>query len=176
MVPTDQTRKLLGEPGIVDALVRRASVSGELIRYGVTAIVALAADLIGFQVAVHGLGWDVRIGAGVGFAIGLVVNYVLSTRWVFRQRAVTNRSWEFVIFAAIGVFGLGMTLLIVETLHVRFGVWELIAKGVAVVIVFGWNFLARKICLFAAPPRIVAIPPDSAAWPTVRPASESSLI
>ena len=75
------------------------------------------------------------IAAAIAFVFGLVVNYVLSVCFVFSDgERTTSRTAEFIIYAVIGVIGLGLTELIM---------W-LLSKIVAAAIVLVWNFVARK--------------------------------
>ena len=107
------------------------------------------------------------IAAVFGFIAGLAVNYIISTFWVFAKAKVKNRIIDFIGFAVIGIIGLGLTQLIIEPFAVEgmFGPgilvsWKLfgpllptdkyyiIGKVLAVVIVYMWNFFARKFILY----------------------------
>lgn len=87
--------------------------------------------------------------AAIAFVLGLVVNYVLSTLWVFDSSRMENHWAEFAVFAIIGVVGLGLNELIMyvgsEVLHLHYMLSKLISTG----IVFFWNFFARKFILFS---------------------------
>ena len=100
-----------------------------------------------------------------GFCVGLIVNWVLSVRFVFRetQEKISVRSKKpFLGFALIGVFGLlitefgvvllvwafpSFTLLGQATL---FGTaWEKwLAKAIMTCLVLVWNYLGRKMLIF----------------------------
>lgn len=88
------------------------------------------------------------ISAPIGFAVGTVVNYVLSRKWVFERRTLKNTPAEMTVFTLIGVVGLGMNELILWFFQEKLGIYYLFAKGVSGVVVFGWNFGARKLTLF----------------------------
>ena len=107
-------------------------------------------------------------GAAVcGFIVGLAVNYIISTFWVFAKAKVKNRALDFIVFAVIGIIGLGLTQLIIEPFSVEgiFGTgffvkngifgplipkdkYYIVGKVIAVVIVYMWNFFARKLILY----------------------------
>lgn len=86
---------------------------------------------------------------------GLIVNYVLSLIWIFPHRNIKNKSIEFIIFALIGVVGIGIeqlllllfNLLIKRITGVRFYV-IIIPKLFSIGLVFLWNFFVRKFILF----------------------------
>ncbi len=107
------------------------------------------------------------IAAVFGFIVGLAVNYVISTYWVFAKAKVKNRAADFIAFGVIGIIGLGLTQLIIEPFSVKgmFGEGILVAhtvfgsllpadkyyiigKVIAVVLVYMWNFFARKFFLY----------------------------
>ena len=48
-----------------------------------------------------------------GFIVGVTVNYVVSTFWVFAKAKVKSRTADFIGFAVIGIIGLGLTQLII---------------------------------------------------------------
>lgn len=102
----------------------------------------------------------------VGFIVGLTVNYIISNVWVFSKAKVKNRVLDFVVFAVIGVIGLGLTQLIIAPFAMDgiFGKgflvsggyipfiptdkYYIIGKCIAVVLVYMWNFFARKFLLY----------------------------
>ena len=86
--------------------------------------------------------------AALSFILGLITNYILSIVWVFNRRKFAKKWLEFVIFAIIGVVGLILNELIIwyftEYVHFHY----LLSKVVSTIVVFSWNFLARKFILF----------------------------
>ena len=86
--------------------------------------------------------------AALAFILGLTTNYILSIVWVFNRRKFTKKWLEFVIFAIIGIVGLILNELIIwyftEYVHFHY----LLSKVVSTIVVFSWNFLARKFILF----------------------------
>lgn len=107
------------------------------------------------------------LAAVFGFIAGLAVNYIISTFWVFAKAKVKNRIIDFIGFAVIGIIGLGLTQLIIEPFAVEgifgrglfvsiklFGglmptdKYYIVGKVLAVVIVYMWNFFARKFILY----------------------------
>src|SRR5574344_1467482 len=46
----------------------------------------------------------------LSFVAGFIVNYFLSTFWIFKRSKIKNRFVEFLSFAAIGVVGLLITI------------------------------------------------------------------
>ena len=79
----------------------------------------------------------------LSFLIGLIVNYVLSKKFIFRIDA-GDKKVEFLIYGLIGgtglVFDTGLMYLFTDII----GFHYLISKVLSTAIVFIWNFLARK--------------------------------
>lgn len=94
--------------------------------------------------------WQVALATAIAFAVGLIVNYILSKWLVFtKEKAKTGRVAEFVSYGVIGVIGLGITeALMYIGLEWLFIPHELIVKVIAAAIVLVWNFAARKIFLY----------------------------
>jgi putative flippase GtrA len=120
----------------------------EFIRYFAASLAALAVDvgLLWFLTSVATLPY--LLSGAIAFTIGLSVVYVLSVFWVFEARTVRNPVAEFAIFALIGLIGLGFNEAILYLFTAVFGVYYLISKIASVVVVFSWNFAARKWLLF----------------------------
>ena len=89
----------------------------------------------------------------ISFVAGLIVNYLISTFWVFSNSKVENRLVEFLIFAAIGVVGLlltmGITWLFKLWLADTTSLYQILAKIVSTAVAFFWNFFARKVILYS---------------------------
>ncbi|MDR0982163.1 MAG: GtrA family protein [Culturomica sp.] len=88
------------------------------------------------------------LSASISFTVGLVVNYLLSTTWVFSKKVVKNKAIEFLLFALIGLAGLGFNNLFIWLFTDYFGIYYLISKIFTTIIVYLWNFFARKYILF----------------------------
>ena len=117
-------------------------------RYFLASGVALAVDA-GTYVALIRLA-DVHylMSAPVGFALGVITIYLLSTRWVFEVRRLTDARWEFVVFVCIGVLGLLLNELVIYIGVERFALSYELAKLASAAVVFGFNFSVRKLLLF----------------------------
>ena len=109
-------------------------------------------------------GINANISNLIAFTIGLIVNYIISTLWVFDKGKVNNKWIEFLIFAIIGVVGLGINQFFIWlfdnpfremaifdglfggfiTVDKYYIIGQVIATGVS----FIWNFVARKFILY----------------------------
>ncbi len=96
------------------------------------------------------LGW---VANSLSFVAGLIVNYLISTFWIFKNSNVKNKFVEFISFAAIGAVGLLLTIGITKGFEVWLGDktdwYQMIAKVISTGVAFFWNFFARKILLYS---------------------------
>lgn len=123
--------------------------ASEVARYFVASAVAFAVDA-GTYIALIRLGHVHYLGAAPsGFVLGVVTIYVLSTRWVFRQRRLADARAEFAIFVLIGIAGLLLNELVIYVCVDRLALSYELAKVVSAAIVFSANFIARKLLLFS---------------------------
>ena len=115
-----------------------------------------SADLLVLFILTHYFDVYYIFSAMASFTVGITITYIISVKWVFGRRSAYRRRKEFAIFALIGVIGLFITLasmwLLTDMLHIYY----LVSKIMATVLVYFWNFLARKKLLFDVRPGDVA--------------------
>lgn len=90
------------------------------------------------------LGLHYLLSATVGFILGLFVVYILSGRYVFGRSKLSSKRQEFLLFGLIGLIGLGILNILMWGMTSGLGVSYLLSKVLATVIVYAWNFLARR--------------------------------
>jgi len=84
------------------------------------------------------------VAAAGGFMAGLAINYILSVRYVFTNPKIKSHAMNFGLFALIGLIGLGLLSLCMWALTDGLGINYIISKVLATVIVYMWNFFARR--------------------------------
>lgn len=143
----------------------------EIFRFLLTGGVATLADYFVFWIFdawIFPQSWGtvaLVLSTALGFCVGLLVNWVLSVRFVFRQTQAeisVGSKKPFLGFALIGLIGLliteiGVVLLVWAFPSVTlFGqtalmgtAWEKwLAKAIMTCLVLVWNYLGRKIFIF----------------------------
>ena len=93
-------------------------------------------------------GFHYLLSASLYFIAGLFVNYFISIYWVFTTSKNKNRKLEFFYFGLIGVIGLGLNDFFIWIFTDKVQFHYLASKIIAAVIVYLWNFFARKYLLF----------------------------
>ena len=120
----------------------------QLLRYLFVGGAAFIVDFISLYILTDFFGIYYLISAAIAFSLGLLVNYFLSVSWVFNQRKLKNRNYEFGVFAIIGIVGLGLNEVIIWFFTQELLIYYLLSKIFAAVIILFWNFFARKYVLF----------------------------
>jgi len=120
----------------------------QLFRYIFVGGAAFLVDFTSLFILTQYFGIFYLISAALAFILGLAVNYLLSVRWVFNNRKLEKRSFEFGIFAIIGIVGLALNEFFIWFFTQDIQIFYLYSKILAAVIILFWNFFARKFILF----------------------------
>ena len=124
-------------------------IAVQAFRFIVVGLVAFALDFSLLMFAVQVCQWNYLFSAALAYTAGLTLNYMLCVGWVFPQRRFQDQGTEFVLFAIIGVTGLGLTEIILWTGKECLGLHIGLAKFLALAAVAVWNFFLRKFLLFS---------------------------
>lgn len=118
----------------------------QLFRYFIVGGIAFIADfgLLAFFTEVFYIPY--LVSACLSFLAGLIVNYILSIIWVFDSKPQSKSAQlvEFILFAFVGIIGLGLNALIIWSLTESGHLHYLFSKIISTIIVFAWNFFARR--------------------------------
>jgi putative flippase GtrA len=85
--------------------------------------------------------------ATCSFIAGLLVNYYISTIWVFGSSPY-KKGMEFLLFAIIGITGLGLNDVLIWVFTEKAGIYYMLSKLLTAVLVYLWNFLGRRYLIF----------------------------
>lgn len=141
----------------------------QLFKFGIVGVICFLIDyVIGIaimNIMVKGFGEEyfelgTMIGSALGFTISVIVNYLLSFKFVFERKEDMNRKAEFIIFIILSVIGLGLNQIIIwiciGPVYQNVAILQKLlnynlaftgAKVVATGIVMIYNFVTRKIFL-----------------------------
>ncbi len=109
---------------------------------------AFLVDFFIYFSLVNFLNVNYLISAAIAFFISVIVNYYLSTSWVFNQSQIENRAIEFNLFLAISFVGLIFTEILLYIFTDLWSVNYLLSKILASIIVLFWNFSARRVMFY----------------------------
>lgn len=120
----------------------------QLIRYTFVGGFAFVIDFTILFLLTEYMGINYLLSALFAFVIGLLTNYLLSRKWVFRDSSINNQYIEFSFFTLIGIFGLLLTEVLMWTFTDLMGLYYIVSKLLVTIIVYLWNFFARKFLIF----------------------------
>lgn len=140
----------------------------QILKFGVVGIISFIVDFV-ITMAVSTLlrtsvgmttSQAALVGAFFGFVISVIVNYILSMKYVFERREDLDRKKEFTIFVVLSIIGLGINeLIMLFCIDLVYANWAWLhnligatlatagAKIVATAVVMVYNFVTRKIFL-----------------------------
>ncbi len=86
----------------------------------------------------------------LGYSAGLIINYILGRKFIFTSgHKLKSSKHEFTAVFVIAILGALFTIIIVKVLsYSSFQMDPLLSRLIAIVIVFFWNYLARKVFVY----------------------------
>lgn len=136
------------------SLYRRSDLGNivvkDMIKFGLTGAVSTVLDvgtLNLFFIVVH---TSLYLSTFMGFIAGTINGYLMNNFWTYRRLGKKANPKDFIKLAMVGAVGLGLTELIMFILSGKVGLNYNVAKLIAIVIVFFWNFFAARRWAFGA--------------------------
>ena len=88
------------------------------------------------------------ISAAISFTVSVIFKYIASVKWVFDvDKEKNSKTKELVVFILLSIVGLGINELIMWIMDKKFGIYYMISKIVATIVVMCYNFITRKLFL-----------------------------
>ena len=129
------------------AVGKSGDVRIQLLRYFVSGGVAFLVDAGLLTLLTECFGQErLLVWTAIAFLVGLGVTYLFSIAW--DNRSVKNKGVEAGIFVLIGVVGFFLTELFMWLFATKLDLHYLLSKVITTVLVFIWNFVAKKTILF----------------------------
>lgn len=92
-------------------------------------------------------GWHMVPANVVSFLTSATVNYSINRLWTFKSES-KRIAHQFVFFMLVAVVGVLMNTSILYFLVKQFGLFDIVAKVIAVLVVMLWNFIINKHVTF----------------------------
>ena len=120
----------------------------EFFKYLVAGSFAFFCDISTLYISTEFIGLHYLVSGLLGYSVGLIISYLLNIKWVFAFRKYDRRLVEFSIFNLIVITGLLFNELIIYMAVNNFEVSYLYGKIASGLIIFIFNYLAKKFFLF----------------------------
>ena len=138
--------KILFKKAFIDTTER---TSVHLFRYFFVALAAFVVDFSGLVFLKEVFHVHYLIAGTISFICGVLINFMLSTRWIFTNSRLKNKNHEFGAVLLIASAGLALNDLILWLLTSRFGIFYIYSKLFATALIFFWNFFVRRRLLYS---------------------------
>lgn len=123
----------------------RKTIIEQLFKFGIVGLISFGIDYGLLFLFTEWGGVDYLISGGISFGVSVVVNYLLSMRFVFEPREGVSKAREFSVFLLLSISGLLLTEMLmwysVERLHFHYLFSKIVVTGIVMV----YNFVTRKI-------------------------------
>lgn len=119
----------------------------QIMKFGIVGFLCFFIDYFVLFAATEILGINYLISSGISFSVSVIINYILSTKFVFQTKQDTNKMKEFILFVILSLVGLGINQIIMWFTVEKVSIYYLLGKIVATAIVMVYNFITRKIFL-----------------------------
>ncbi len=87
------------------------------------------------------------VSSGISFTVSVIVNYILSLKYVFKTKEDNNKFVEFLIFIILSVIGLGINQILMWLCVDKLNIFYMISKIGVTGVVMIYNFITRKLIL-----------------------------
>lgn len=121
----------------------------QFFRYVLVGAVSSIADWSALYACYDLINMNYYLSIALAFLLGLILNYVLSKKFVFTGVTVSDRPvGQFYIYFVTGVIGLILTEIFMVVFDRYLCLHYMAAKIISTILVFVWNFGSKKIILY----------------------------
>ena len=113
-------------------------------KFAIVGLLSLAVDYALLMLLVEVFGANLFFSTTVSFIASVIVNYILSMKYVFDHREGMSRKREFTIFAILSAVGLGLNDLYMFVGVTMLNVGYQAMKLISTFLVTWYNFFSRK--------------------------------
>lgn len=126
---------------------KKRNIIEKLAKFGIVGVIATLIDFVILYLLKSLLGINVYISVSVAFAVSLLFNYLASMKYVFVAREGLTVSRQVFIFLSTAVAGLLLNELIMWICITFSGLYYMLGKVLATVVVMVFNYITRSVLL-----------------------------
>ena len=119
----------------------------QIMKFGVVGVICFFIDYGLMIFLTEAMNISYLISSGISFTVSVIVNYILSLKYVFVAEEGNNKIVEFLIFVLLSTIGLGINQLLMWMCVERLNIFYMISKIAVTGIVMVYNFITRKLIL-----------------------------
>lgn len=119
-------------------------------KFAIVGLTSLAVDYALLMFLVEACEADLFFSTTVSFIVSVIINYVLSMKYVFDHREGMSRKREFTIFTILSVIGLGLNDLYMFVGVTFLSIGYQAMKAIATFLVTWYNYFSRRFFLEGA--------------------------
>lgn len=116
----------------------------QIVKFGFTGGISFIVDYSVLVFLTEVLGLNYLVSNCLSFIISVIVNYILSMKFVFKS-VNNNKVFDFIVFIILSAVGLGLNSLIMFICTDYIGIYYMISKIGATGVVMIFNFVSRKV-------------------------------
>lgn len=137
------------DPAASPSVLRRRPppVIIQFARFAVVGVLSFAVDYGLFLVLHEVVGVQYLLASTTSFTISLVLNYVLTLRYVFEAREGRNVAKEFTLYIGLNIVALGLNQAILYLTVDGLAMAPALGKIIATAVVMIYNFISRKLLI-----------------------------
>lgn len=116
----------------------------QFLKFALVGFVSLAVEYLFLGYFLQALSMDYLLATTIAFIISIVVNYILSMKYVFSHKEDMSRKREFTIFAVLSAIGLGLNDLYMFIGVSLLNVGTMAMKLISTFFVTWYNYFSRR--------------------------------
>lgn len=116
----------------------------QFLKFALVGLASLAVEYLFLGYFLQALSMDYLLATTIAFIISIVVNYILSMKYVFSHKEDMSRKREFTIFAVLSAIGLGLNDLYMFIGVSLLNVGTMAMKLISTFFVTWYNYFSRR--------------------------------
>lgn len=116
----------------------------QFLKFALVGFASLAVEYLFLGYFLQALSMDYLLATTIAFTISIVVNYILSMKYVFSHKENMSRKREFTIFAVLSAIGLGLNDLYMFIGVSLLNVGTMAMKLISTFFVTWYNYFSRR--------------------------------
>jgi putative flippase GtrA len=132
----------------LEILLRNTRLARQFLKFAVVGTIGAVVDFGLLAILKELVHLNLYVANTFSFSAAVLNNYTLNTFWTFGDQENRRPAQQLAQFFLVSIVGLGINQALLYVFHDIVGLWYMLAKAIATVVVLGWNFTANKLWTF----------------------------